>query len=304
MFDLLAIAPDTINQIADTTEVFSEPMRALLDSISAKTGQTAQNTARDSVDWQIIQITKRDYYIAIGAIVIALISLVVDIFTTIYQHISSSNSILISAKYTLPVQESLAIDMMKTLYWNAMIILVLKHRLKHINFSSYPSEYHMRACNIKNHLELEALCVKIPELLSRYNSVCEQFDRFNSKCDVVTEHLKSKTLSNEIKESDMQSLILSLELISQNILSLLKKLDKNKDYNLMLWNRIKDMHIPYAHYEEPTFPNDIDIDWHKEFGRFMHILSSNASEEEIIKMLKRTFSMHFYAPYISMIKID
>lgn len=61
MFDLLQTAPDIIMQVADSTEIFSDPMRAILDSISVKTGQTALNTARDTVDWEIIGITRRDY---------------------------------------------------------------------------------------------------------------------------------------------------------------------------------------------------------------------------------------------------
>lgn len=304
MFDLLAIAPDTINQIADTTEVFSEPMRALLDSISAKTGQTAQNTARDSVDWQIIQITKRDYYIAIGAIVIALISLVVDIFTTIYQHISSSNSILISAKYTLPVQEVIALDMVKRIYNSAIFFLVIKHKLMHTDFSRYPSEYHMRACIIKNHLELEALLVKDPDLLSLYNSICEQFEIFNSKCDVVTEHLKSKTISNEIKEHDLDALILSLGAISTRILYILKLLDSEKNYIQILWEKITQMAIAREHENEQGLPHDIHIEWNKEFRIFFNLFRMYISEADIIKEFERDFAWRFTSLDLCLIDID
>ena len=120
MLDILQVTPDIIAQVADSTEFISEPMRALLDSISAKTGQTALNTARDSVDWEVIQITRRDYYIAVVAIIVATISLIVDIFTTIYQHTSSSNSKLLSAKLTLRVQKTIAIDMIYRMYRTAL----------------------------------------------------------------------------------------------------------------------------------------------------------------------------------------
>jgi hypothetical protein len=120
----------------------------------------------------------------------------------------------------------------------------------------------------------------------------------------VTEHLKSKTISNEIKESDLDALILSLGAISKSILVILTRLDSEKNYTQMLWNKITSWETSQDHGNEQEFPNDIHIDWHKEFRLFFDVFLKSNSETEIIKEFKRSFAFKYRLSGISMIDIN
>lgn len=203
MLDILQATPDLIAQAADSTEFISEPMRALLDSISAKTGQTALNTARDQVDWEVIQITRKEYYFAIATIILALVSLVVDIATTIFQHISSRNSQILTSKYSLEVQQVIAMDLMANFYHNSIMLMIIKRTLKIDNFKNYPSEDYFLGLQVTNTLDLEALCLKNTKHLISYNSIKSSINRYNSNILTTLEHLKSKDIPDTIKEEDL-----------------------------------------------------------------------------------------------------
>ena len=238
MLDILQATPDLLAQVADSTEFFSEPMRALLDSISAKTGQTAMNTARDSIDWEVIQITRRDYYIAIVAIVVATISLIVDIFTTIYQHTSSSNSKLLSAKLTLSFQKNMAIDMIFRMYRRIIYLMKIKQHLIDNRFLYYPSPRAINSCKIQNYLELDVICSKEPSELKRWRQLCYLLENYNSDCDGLLDTLKSSKIPDNVKLHEISDMIDSLTNFTRMLYNLIYTLSKDTNIAVYIYESI------------------------------------------------------------------
>jgi len=306
MLDILQAIPNLVAQVADSTEFISEPMRALLDSISAKTGQTALNTARDSIDWEVIQITRRDYYIAVVAIIVATISLIVDIFTTIYQHTSSSNSKLLSAKFTLGVQKTIAIDMIYRMYREMLFLLALKEQLIDLNFNSYPSPRLIRRCKINNDLELDALCVKSPNLLRRWRDISHMIEFYNSDCDALLETLKTNKISNEVKIQEISNVIKSLTAYASILLSLMISISKENNLSENLLDNIKRMID--EDYEDKYAKNCTSISEDttmamSHFIRVLHLYNHNVSEYDTLELMVKDFHM-LNSRKISMIPIN
>lgn len=307
MFDLLQVAPDIITQVADSTEIFSDPMRAILDSISVKTGQTALNTARDTVDWEIIGITKRDYYLAIAAIIIAIISLIVDIFTTIYQHKSSSNSRLMSAKYTREVQGRVILDMILSLFKNSIQVISIKFKLAGKAFFSYPSEKHMRRLLLRNNLELDAL-LPGDKSFSEYHHIREAIENFNNDCEIVTEHLKSATIDDDTKKSELDNLVMTMGQIALDLASLYHTIGEMNNicqYITLSLNR-RDTFVSRVDgtletYDDPPGLHSV-LD---EMAVFRYLLTENEDrsiEEKVNDMIINLYK-HYYAREIIMIPI-
>ena len=207
MFDLLQTAPDIIMQVADSTEIFSDPMRAILDSISVKTGQTALNTARDTVDWEIIGITRRDYYIAIAAIIVAVLSLIIEILTTAFQNRSAKNSSYLSARYTFDSQAEMAKTLIADVIKRIVFLITLKDILSEIDFrrhiaKGYLSE-HKIYYDFEPHVLIEGTTLVINP--ARLKSLIVHQ---NEKLEILYETLLSERTPAEVKGNEIFSLII------------------------------------------------------------------------------------------------
>ena len=236
MLDSLQIAPDILNQVADTTEFFAEPMQAILDSIRANTGQTAQNTIRDE---EVFIITKKDYYIAVAAIIVAIVSLVVDLLTTVFQHISSSNSKLLSAKLTLSFQKTMAIDMIFRMYRRIIYLMKIKQHLIDNKFHCYPSPRAINSCKIQNYLELDVICSKDPGQLKRWRQLCYLLENYNSDCDGLLDTLKSSKIPDGVKLHEISDMIDSLSNFTGMLYNLISTLSKDTDIAVNIYESIE-----------------------------------------------------------------
>lgn len=306
MLDFLQATPDIIVQAADSTEFISEPMRALLDSISVKTGQTALNTARDSVDWEVIQITRRDYYIAVIAIIVATISLIVDIFTTIYQHTSSSNSKLLSAKLTLRVQKTIAIDMIHRMYRTVLFWLALKQQLIDLDCKYYPSPREINRCKINNDLELDALCSKDTYLLNRWKQWSHLLEYYNSDCDSIIETLNTSKIPNEYKLEEISNITNSLTIYASILHDLMHKLSKDVELSIkILANIQRSVEERYRYQDdkhEITISDEVRTTMEKMIDR-LHLHNYDISRNDILELMLKDFRM-IYSRRISMIPIN
>ena len=306
MLDILQATPDLLAQVADSTEFISEPMRALLDSISAKTGQTAMNTARDSVDWEVIQITRKDYYIAIIAIVVATISLIVDIFTTIYQHTSSSNSKLLSAKLTLSVQKTIGADMIYRMYRNMIFLLALREQLILLNFKSYPSAREITRCKISNDLELDAICSKNSNLLKRWRDISHQLEFYNSDCDGLLETLKDSDIPNEIKIQELTNITKTAGIYASILFNLMNNISKDNYISEVILENIKRIVDERSKWmnEVNTATTSYEIkSVILNFIRMLNLHSDNLTENDILELMEKDFQM-VNSRKISMIPIN
>lgn len=306
MLDILQVTPDIIAQVADSTEFISEPMRALLDSISAKTGQTALNTARDSVDWEVIQITRRDYYIAVVAIIVATISLIVDIFTTINQHTSSSNSKLLSAKLTLRVQKTIAIDMIYRMYRTALFWLALKQQLIDLDFKYHPSPREINRCKINNDLELDALCSKDTNLLNRWKHWSHSLEYYNSDCDSIIETLNTSKIPNEYKLEEISNITKSLTIYAAILHSLTHILSEDDELSMKILDNIqRTIEERYQHqdYEHEIIISDEVRTTIEKMIDMLHLYSYGNSKNDTLELMLKDFRM-IYSRRISMIPIN
>lgn len=305
MLDFLQATPDIIVQAADSTEFISEPMRALLDSISVKTGQTALNTARDSVDWEVIQITRRDYYIAVIAIIVATISLIVDIFTTIYQHTSSSNSKLLSAKLTLRVQKTIAIDMIHRMYGTVLFWLALKQQFIDLDCKYYPSPREINRCKINNDLELDALCSKDMYLLNRWKQWSHLLENYNSDCDSIIETLNTSKIPNEYKLEEISNITISLTIYASLLHNLMHILSKDVELSIkILANIQRSVEERYRYRDDKhdiTISDEVRSTMEMMIDR-LHLDNYDISRNDILELMLKDFRM-IYSRRISMIPI-
>ena len=306
MFDLLQAVPDIITQAADSTEVFTDPMRAILDSISAKTGQTALNTTRDSIDWEVIQITRKDYYIAIIAIIVAIISLVVDIFTTIYQHTSSSNSKLLSAKLTLSFQKTMAIDMIYRMYRRIIYLMKIKQHLIDNKFRCYPSPRAINSCKIQNYLELDVICSKEPDELKRWRQLCYLLENYNSDCDGLLDTLKSSKIPDGVKLHEISDMIDSLSNFTRMLYNLISTLSKDTDIAVNIYESIKQIVESRESQQSTRLCQEVEITG--DTARIIHKIVSVLELEkyngtEIYTLIEKDFRM-MCSTKITMIPIN
>ena len=189
MFNLLQVTGQTAADLpVDQLSVFLDSLR----TIEFATLKDSMDQAAFVWDEQSFNFMKgRDYYLAVTAIVLAIVSLIVDLLTSFFQWRSSKSGANLSSSITLVAQTSKGISICVKLFENVASLYVLGLRLGRM-----PSIYWALKMGILNEMSLDAECRGDEKLLSRVSDLNIRIKNYNDVVSACAEKFDSDDSAN------------------------------------------------------------------------------------------------------------
>jgi hypothetical protein len=191
--------------------------------VTAKNTQPTQLTQTDADEWWIIVLTVSSLLVAIAAAYWAWISAKATRKT-----VSAVEKGTEKRQINRIFQEKIFIDLIRHLYRNKVCVCATRLKLEqktngYENF--YPSEEHLLKLRVlPEDLRLDRFD-NTPDYYDTLHKMELYFRNFNIEVEVALEHLKTKTLSKEIKKRDLNVLELKSGFLTQEIYILMKAME-------------------------------------------------------------------------------
>ncbi len=198
--------------------IHSECTAILLDSIRSHSASTASNTCHNF--WED------------GFGCVAVLALLVSIFTAVAQGLTTSNTNKLDKK----TQKKLLEDLVRHLYRNLVIVCTAFYKMektkKNGQYTNYPSEEHL----YKLKIPLEKIQLNLFLRDSNYEKVEKlylNFRNYNTEIDVICEHFKNPQIDYATKLRDFSTLIFKSGMLTEEIINLAKVIYK-KDIEVFI----------------------------------------------------------------------
>ena len=160
------------------------------------------------------------------AIIVSIVSVGVAWFTYKKQSSTESNTKNLSKS----AQRSMLEELYRHLYRNMVITYTMKTKLEDINYEGYPSEEHL----LKLKIPMENLQLKIfygdDGEYKIFHELYLKFRNYNTEIDVAVSHFKDASISVDVKQRDLDTLIMKCSYLTAQIINTIKgiwKVDEN-----------------------------------------------------------------------------
>lgn len=192
------------------------------------THQTADNTARDNIDWMVIGISVFSIIIAVVSLYVAYFSLCYTKRTFESQQQTEKNT----RRLTIDLQKKLLVDMIRHLYRNMVVTYTMKVKLEKCNYNAYPSEEHLIKLKIPmENIHLDIFYYEDKDYMAMYDLYLK-FRNYNEEIELACRHLCAPDVRREVKERDMATLLFKPGFLTSKILTTLKTISDKDDSNV------------------------------------------------------------------------
>jgi len=227
----------------------------VLDNICNYTNLTAEHT-----EWGIGDTM---------AICIAGVSLLVALWTFHYTkqtYKSQEATQYNTRKLDQEAQKSLLLDLLRHLYRNMVVTLTMEVKMKAEKFEAYPSEEHL----VKLKIPMENIHLEVfygeEDKYTKMHDLYLKLRNYNTEIDIICRHFMDRTIDEETKQRDLDTLKFKCGFLSKCILDTFKKI-WNLDKTKAAMEQIESSHANNVRGDK-SFDENMNEDMNRYAGNF------------------------------------